>query len=305
MVKIATRQKEKLKGWLRWLDARQQQPNYKLEPSTEEHTCPHCQTRYTGHFCPQCGMEEGTSQFTLRTLVVKLLDVMGFDESGNHSVLRTLRDLLWRPGYMIRDYLGGHSVAYFQPFKLLIFLTIIFTLLIHVLSVELEQSTGILEKLQEFQDNADFKPIWPLLAGVAYAIRWFQDNMVYSIIFQNFFIVNAMWKVYRHRAPYTWVETFIAQMYLCCQFTLLGIVQLLLTQRYHTDSLFPYLVSDRLVSLVLLYDFFQLYGEHRFWPALWRLLKVELWLIVQYVVLACIIIFCLGAYVGFVQGLSE
>ena len=33
-------------------------------------------------------------------------------------MFRTLKELFWRPGYMIRDYLNGHRQFYFPPFKL-------------------------------------------------------------------------------------------------------------------------------------------------------------------------------------------
>ena len=42
---------------------------------------------------------------------------------GNRGMFRTLRDLILRPGYMIRDYISGMQMAYFPPFKLLFLLT--------------------------------------------------------------------------------------------------------------------------------------------------------------------------------------
>ena len=44
-------------------------------------------------------------------------------------MFRTLRDLLLRPGYMIRDYLQGMQMAYFPPFKMF-FLLIALSLLV-------------------------------------------------------------------------------------------------------------------------------------------------------------------------------
>lgn len=48
------------------------------------------------------------------------LDVWGL---GNRGMFRTLRDLLLRPGYMIRDYLSGMQMAYFPPFKMFFLLS--------------------------------------------------------------------------------------------------------------------------------------------------------------------------------------
>lgn len=278
----------------------QQRADYNVTRSEERHTCPHCQNEYAGHYCPQCGLGYDSRRFTAKTILRKVLDVIGFEEDGQHSLLRTLRDLLWRPGYMICDYLGGHSPAYFQPFKLLLFLVLIFTLLIHLLGIEAstESFTNLMQKAAEFQESTDksIRLLAPVVAVAAQVIHWFGENMAYSIILQNIFIVTAIWKVYRRRSPYTWSETFVAQMYVCCQFMLLTIAEVLLLRRYSEDGLYPYLVNDRVVSLVLLYDFFQLYGERRFWPALWRLLKVDLWLIFQYALLILLAILLLAVY---------
>jgi len=43
------------------------------------------------------------------------LDVWGV---GNRGMFRTLRDLILRSGYMIRDYISGMQMAYFPPFKM-------------------------------------------------------------------------------------------------------------------------------------------------------------------------------------------
>lgn len=48
---------------------------------------------------------------------------------GNRSMLRSLRDLMLRPGYMIRDYLSGMRSAYFPPFKMF-FLLAAFSLIV-------------------------------------------------------------------------------------------------------------------------------------------------------------------------------
>ena len=289
----------KLKERLRQLDARQQQPGYPLTTDTTGHTCPHCQTEYAGRFCPQCGMEHDTARFTASNILRMVLDVMGYDESGNHSIARTLRDLFWRPGYMIRDFLGGHRVAYFQPFKLLVFLSIVFTLLLYVMGVEVTHESMVadmMSRMLEEDDIALHKEMVPLLQGIKSVAEWLAAHREYSIIFQNIFVVTATWKVYRRRVPYSWSETFVAQMFFCCQFLVLAIVELLLTWRYQPSGVFPYFVSKWVVLPVMLYDYFQLYGEQRFWPALWRFVKVELWIFLQYLLLLLLFMIVLVAY---------
>ena len=51
---------------------------------------------------------------------LNFLDVWGL---GNRGMFRTIRDLVLRPGYMIRDYLKGMQMAYFPPFNMFFLLT--------------------------------------------------------------------------------------------------------------------------------------------------------------------------------------
>ena len=103
--------KEKYREFKEW----QQQP-YQVAPLSEEaHDCPTCGTHYEGNFCPRCGQSSKIGRYSFKKAFLLFLDVWGI---GNRGMFRTLRDLLLRPGYMIRDYLQGMQMAYFPPFKM-------------------------------------------------------------------------------------------------------------------------------------------------------------------------------------------
>jgi len=103
--------KEKYRAFKEW----QQRP-YQVAPlSTEEHTCATCGTLFQGNYCPRCGQSARVGRYSLKTATKLFLDVWGL---GNRSMFRSIRDLLLRPGYMIRDYLSGMQMAYFPPFKM-------------------------------------------------------------------------------------------------------------------------------------------------------------------------------------------
>lgn len=98
-----------------------QQRPFEVAPlADEEHECATCGTRYQGNYCPRCGQSARIGRYSAKTALQELLDQWGI---GNRSLLRTIRDLILRPGYLIRDYLAGRQRAYFPPFKLLFLLT--------------------------------------------------------------------------------------------------------------------------------------------------------------------------------------
>ena len=89
---------------------------YQVAPlSQEEHTCTTCGTTFQGNYCPRCGQSGRIGRYSLKAAFLLFLDVWGL---GNRGMFRSERDLLLRPGYMIRDYLGGMQMAYFPPFKM-------------------------------------------------------------------------------------------------------------------------------------------------------------------------------------------
>lgn len=106
---------EKLKAFVCKFREWQQRPYQVKGLSEEEHVCATCNTQYKGNFCPCCGQSAKVGRYSVKNTFLLFLEVWGL---GNRSMFRTLRDLILRPGYMIRDYLGGMQMAYFPPFKL-------------------------------------------------------------------------------------------------------------------------------------------------------------------------------------------
>ena len=105
---------------------------WKLKPhvvaplSDSTHECAACGTEFQGNYCPRCGQSASIGRFSFKKAAMLFLDVWGM---GNRSMFRSLRDLVLRPGYMIRDYLSGMQSAYFPPFKMF-FILFTFSLII-------------------------------------------------------------------------------------------------------------------------------------------------------------------------------
>ncbi len=116
--------KEKYRQFREW----QERP-YEVQPmSQEEHDCATCSTHYTGNYCPRCGQSASIGRYSFKNAILLFLNVWGL---GNRGMFRTLRDLIFRPGYMIRDYLRGMQMAYFPPFKMLFLLTALSVIVAH------------------------------------------------------------------------------------------------------------------------------------------------------------------------------
>ena len=88
----------------------EQQPHQVAPLSEDHHECATCGTHYEGNYCPRCGQSAKIGRYSFKNAILLYLDVWGL---GNRGMFRSIRDLILRPGYMIRDYLRGMQMAYF------------------------------------------------------------------------------------------------------------------------------------------------------------------------------------------------
>ena len=145
----------KLKEKYRQFRAWQQQP-YQVAPLKEEsHECATCGTHFEGNYCPRCGMSSTLGRYSAKKAFLLFLDVWGL---GNRGMFRSIRDLVLRPGYMIRDYLQGMQMAYFPPFKMFFLLTALSLIVASGLNIKGENRFDVVYKSFTEGMNDSFKP---------------------------------------------------------------------------------------------------------------------------------------------------
>ncbi len=92
-------------------------------------TCLNCGTTYTGNYCRRCGQSRTTTRYRFRNVLKNI--VVGFFKVNNEFG-RTLMELLYRPGYMIRDFIGGKRVKYSHPFQSLFILAALYIMAVQI-----------------------------------------------------------------------------------------------------------------------------------------------------------------------------
>ena len=146
--------KEKYRRFHEW----QRTPHQVKPLSKESCVCPTCSTHFEGNYCPRCGQSARIGNYSSKTAFLLFLDVWGL---GNRSLFRTIRDLILRPGYMIRDYLHGMQMAYFPPFKMFFLLIALSLVVVTGLNIRFENHFQMMQQQMEenfgkiFVDNAN------------------------------------------------------------------------------------------------------------------------------------------------------
>lgn len=132
------RDKDKRADFKRTYHLWQLRPHEVAPQSETTSKCSSCSTEFQGNYCPRCGQASSVGKFSFKKALLHFLDVWGM---GNRSMFRTIRDLIFRPGYMIRDYLDGKQSAYFPPFKMFFILMTISILIEPGFSFEVEKTS--------------------------------------------------------------------------------------------------------------------------------------------------------------------
>ena len=118
--------------WWRAFRIWQRRPHELAPLKEEQHVCASCGTSFEGNYCPRCGQSAKIGRFSFKKALLLFLDVWGL---GNRGMFRSIRDLMLRPGYMIRDYIGGMQTAYFPPFKMFFLVTALFVLVTNGMNI--------------------------------------------------------------------------------------------------------------------------------------------------------------------------
>lgn len=95
-------------------------------PQRKEKDCLNCGTIVQGKYCHACGQENVVPKESFWHMVTHFLyDITHFDG----KFFTTLKDLLFKPGFLSKEYMAGRRATYLHPVKMYVFTSAIFFLL--------------------------------------------------------------------------------------------------------------------------------------------------------------------------------
>jgi hypothetical protein len=99
-----------------------------MDKSEDNFACPNCNAfiKADAKYCHECGQKRiHPKDHSVWHLIIESIgDFFHFDS----KFLATLRPLLFRPGFLTKEYLQGKRARYFQPFKLFLFISFLYFL---------------------------------------------------------------------------------------------------------------------------------------------------------------------------------
>lgn len=247
--------------WRRYR-AWQQDPTHGKEPSDRSvtHHCANCGVEFTGDFCYQCGQRADTGRITWDSIRRNVMELWGL---GTRSLPYTLWQLVWRPGYLIGDYLRGRRQLSYPPIKMLVIVALFTFLLFNIAGDSAGDKVVEIRNFDTFFDQT---------------MEWFFKHLDWLMLFlMSLFIVPtyALFRFSPSCPRHTLPEGFFIQVFNSCMLLMFFIV-------YSLWSLIPfsvvssnviYVVSYVVILLLLLRTYKQLFG-FGWWGTVWRMVLV-------------------------------
>ena len=248
--------KEKYRRFRNW----QINPFHYGELDGETHRCSNCGQEYAGAYCPRCGQRVMAGRITWTTVRKGLMDVFGL---GGRSLPYSLWQLIWRPGYLISDYINGKWQVSFPPVKMLVIVAVL---------VFFVGKLIFPEYWSEFLTEPDKITSTGMQYYMDSALNWLSSHFEWLLLLFFSLVILPTWYVFRHspRNPqHTVPQGFFIQVFITVQCLLWLFIISLFFKAVGQDVDTALLFTVLLIPFLWLVDYKQVFG-YSWWGTLWR-----------------------------------
>ena len=241
--------------------------------------------------------EVSHERITIKRAVLSFMETWGL---GSRNIFLTMWHLMWRPGYVMCDYLNGHRQRYMQPFFMFFVLTLILVQAAWILDVQTPKNRDMtlmaFELVRDHSEHLSVQQMTHILKTAEWIDKvhdWRDENRAWDILIQSLGVIFVTWLLWR-KSPrigtgewviengeyiegYNFAEIVTVIFFILCQLQLLSLIAMLLFHRLPFDHMSGWaMIVPKLVLFgVLLVDFKQLF--HRdWWPAVCVIKIMEL-----------------------------
>jgi len=138
-------------------------------------TCLNCNYVVENRFCPNCGQENTETSKNFHHLFVHFFEDLTHYEN---SFWKTIKNLMFKPGALTKEYLSGKRLSYLAPIRLYIFVSFITFFLISILPKNKEDDFIKFSKSNGDKKNIDDKLPKKELKESDFLVKSKQDSII-------------------------------------------------------------------------------------------------------------------------------
>lgn len=242
--------------------------------------------------------EVSHERITIKRAMLAFMETWGL---GSRNIFYTMWHLIWRPGYMMSDYINGHRKRYLQPFFMFFVLTLILVQMAWALDVQLPKNRDMtltaFELLNQHSEWFSVNQMTYILKTAEWLDKvhdWRDENRAWDLIIHYLGICVLTWLLWR-KSPrigqgewvvdsgtmvegYNFAEIVTVIAYILCQLQLVSMFTMICFRKLPFDHIQGFmLVPELILFAILLIDFKQLF-QRPWWPTVWRTALIVLFI---------------------------
>jgi hypothetical protein len=242
--------------------------------------------------------EVSHERITMKRAVLAFMETWGL---GSRNIFYTMWHLIWRPGYMMSDYLNGHRKRYLQPFFMFFVLTLILVQMAWAIDVQLPKNRDMtlmaFDLLTAHSDWFSVEQMTKILKTAQWIDSvhdWRNENRSWDIIIHSIGICLIAWLLWR-KTPrigvgewvvgsgtyvegYNFAEIVTVIAYILCQLQMVSMVAMIFFHKLPFDHIRGFAIMPVLIIFgILLIDFKQLF-QRKWWDTIWRTAVIVLFI---------------------------
>lgn len=233
--------------------------------------CTNCRAVLTGPYCSNCGQKKfSPHDLTISKFILNFFeDFFKFDS----NVFKTIRYLLFRPGFLSNEYVKGRIASYVKPLKLFVFTCVIVLFLgpyiaKHDYSFALDDLDFMQNKIEEVSAKKNISkeifiekfnstylskmPFFYLIAIIAFTLllglifisqkRVFAQHLIFSLHFYTacliFYLIESLF------SKFTDISFFIVALIFPFVYLIIAV------RKFYTAKFFPMVISSIIIYTV-------------------------------------------------------
>lgn len=192
-----------------------------------EANCQNCGQGATGNYCSNCGHHHELKRIDRSYAFQEFLNLIGFEK----GFFFTCRELLIRPGAIIREYISKNRQRITRPVTFLILTSVIYTLISHYFTTENPYS----ELSEKMYGDSSLKNI----------MKWVQENYGYANLLM--ILPITLWSLlFFGKYQYNFYETFVV----ICYVMGMGMLIFLFEPILNKFSVNTFIINESVIMLI-------------------------------------------------------
>lgn len=213
-------------------------------------------------------------------------------ELGEKEYWQTLWQLLWRPGYVMSDFVNGKGRRYLKPFQLLMGTTILLAIALAIVPAKVDKGESLEVRFERRLSKADIteeareeaKPVWTCVKYMEKYRLWKEEHMTFKLLTTFILPVFFTWLLFRKsprrmndfvqakskQANYNFPEILTIEIFVAAQLQFVNTIWILIVGWTRpTLTLEPFVFPEFVSYIILFIDYQQLFGR-KWYDTLWR-----------------------------------